>query len=53
MNKERAEKLLKRAEEKGNEKEIEFFSALVSELTQEKQMVCFTVTKKEKGKKKK
>jgi hypothetical protein len=57
MNKERAEKLLKRAEQSGNEKDVEYFSAQVAALANDKEMVCFPVArtvleqKKKKGKK--
>jgi len=57
MNKERCEKLLKRAEENGNKKEIEFFVKQLAALSNDKAMVCFPVArtvleqKKKKGKK--
>jgi hypothetical protein len=51
MNKERAEKLLKRAEQSGNEKEIEFFIKQLAALSNDKAMVCFPVAK-DKAKKK-
>lgn len=52
MSKERYQKLLARAEESGNEKQVEYFTNVIKAYDIEKEQVCFAATPKKKTTKK-